>query len=554
MHHHLRRVSALAAAGLTAGALTLTTTSAVQAAAVGNTRPTPLAAATQWVLGQSAGGLLPAGAGPTADVALQLGLVGDTADAAQVVAAFTPEVIASYVHATGHDTSAPATSSGAAAKVVAALQAAGVDPATVTAAGDSQDLVSLLASTVDADGRTEDVNGPYGDVASVFTQAYAVHGLQAASAAAPSDPTLATASSKATDFLLTQQCAPGWFSYGFTSTYDSNGLESNSNKSCDADPSRAADPTATAMAIIGLEPQEASRSDVATAIAKAKTWLASQQNADGSWSSVEYLGADFTPTTVESATTTGLAGEALAVTGDVQAAAKAAAFVRSQQIADAGDCARYSSADTGAIVDLSSQLSDAAAGHLAKVSSQVTVSQALAVLKWAPAASGPLTATAPAGYVRAGSTQQVTVTGEAPGSVLCLNGQSWNAAASGRDTRSITVSAGSARYTATDVDGRTAAATIAALGPKTLKVRGAKTLHRHKKATVKVKGLAAGEHVKVTLRGKKVAKGTAKANGVFKAKIKLKGKKLHRLGKAKLKATGQFADIRNGSRTVKVVR
>lgn len=533
MHHPLRRVSALAAAALAAGALTLTTTDAASAAPTANSAST---AAAGWLSANLDGGLLPAGAygvnyGAAIDAALSLDTIGDHSAQVSAVLGAIATHIDDYITGDAFgDTGS--TYSGAVAKAAVLAQVAGGNPTNVGGV----DLISRLEDQVQPSGRIADTSA-YGDYANVLGQAFAVRALTTAASAD---------AAKATDFLLTQQCSAGWFRQGFDNDGSATAPTQN-DESCDADSASTPSVDATATAVLELLPQQAD-STVATAIGKAEAWLKSVQAADGAW-----VGQ---ATGAESVNTTGLAAWALGELGDTAAAAKGAAWVRSNQLVNVGTCAPYKTADVGALAGSPAGVATARSGGVAADIDQfeVATAQAAAALVWAPAASGPLTVTAPTGYVRAGSTQQVTVTGEAAGSALCLNGQSWNATAGGSDARSITVPAGTATYTVTDVDGRAAAATIAALGPKTLKVRGAKTLHRHQKATVKVKGLAAGEHVKVTLRGKKVASGTARANGVFKAKIRLKGKKLDRLGKAKLKATGQFADIRKGSRTVKVVR
>jgi hypothetical protein len=537
MHHHLRRVSALAAAGLAAGALTLTTTGTAQAAgAAGAADPAPATAAATWLGAHLQNGLVPfAGGtyvndGASADAILSLTNVGGQAALTHTIATALAGDIDNYVTASGGATVDP----GAAGKAAVALRGAGLDPTSVG----SHDLISDIESTVQGSGRVQ-VSGPYGDWANTLSQAFAVAAL--ADAESPK-------ADSATAFLLSQQCGDGWFRLYFDATApDGSGNTYGTDETCAEDSASTPSTDATATAVLQLLSQQ-SDSTVAADLAKAKAWLAATELPDGGWGDSSVGGTS-------NVNSTALAGWALGALGDTAHAEAAARWVRAHQILNVGGCTTFAAGDEGILALDDATIKGAATAPIGVTDAAlVGTAQAIAVLKWAPAASGSLTVTAPAGYVRAGSTQQVSVTGEAPGSALCLNGQSWNAAAGGSDTRSITASAGSATYTVTDVDGRTAAATIAALGPKKLKVKGAKTLHRSKKATVKVKGLAAGERVKVTLRGKKVAGGTAKANGVFKAKIKLKGKKLHRLGKAKLKATGEFGDIRKGSRTVKVVR
>lgn len=525
MPHHLRRASALAAAALTTGALTLTPIGVAHAATTAD--PAPTAAAATWLGAHLQNGLVPfAGGsfvndGASADALLSLTNVGGQDALAHTIATALAGDVDNYVTAGHFVTVDP----GAAGKAAVALGGAGYDPTSVG----GHDLISDIESTVQLSGRVQ-VSGTSSDWANTLSQAFAVGALAAATS---------TKAASATSFLLSQQCAGGWFRLYFDTT--------NPDETCAADSASTPSTDATATAVLQLASQQGD-STVAADLAKAKTWLTATQQPDGGWGDASVGGTS----NVDS---TALAGWALGTLGDTASAESAARWVRAHQILNVGSCTTFAPGDQGILALDDATVKGAATTPIGVTDAAlVGTAQSIAVLKWAPAASGPLTVTAPAGYVRAGSSQQLTVRGEAPGSALCLNGRSWNAAASGSDTRSVTVSAGASTYTVADVDGRTAAASITALGPKTLKVKGAKALHRNKKATVKVKGLAAGEHVKVTLRGKKVATGTAKANGVFKATIKLKGKKLSRLGKAKLKATGEFADIRTGSRTVKVVR
>ena len=91
MHHHLRRVSALAAAALTAGALTLTTTGSAGATPA-PTDPAPYAAAKAWLLQQVQSGLVGGDPGATADAVVQLHLAGDDSDAHTLAEALIPQV------------------------------------------------------------------------------------------------------------------------------------------------------------------------------------------------------------------------------------------------------------------------------------------------------------------------------------------------------------------------------------------------------------------------------------------------------------------------------
>jgi hypothetical protein len=533
MHPLIRRASAIAAAALVAGALT-TSPDAARAATAPD--PRPASAAASWLSSHLTNGLLPAGAygynyGADIDAALSLAAIGGHSAQLSAILGGVAAHINDYISGDSFgDTGS--TYSGAVAKAAVLAQVAGGD---ATAVG-GVDLISRLEGQVQPSGRIADTS-QYGDYANVLGQAFAARALAAAGAAD---------ASKATSFLLTQQCAAGWFRQGFDGDGSASAPTQNDN-SCDDDSTSTPSVDATATAILELLPQK-SDDAVASALSRAEAWLKSSQGADGAW-----VGQ---ATGTKSANTTGLAAWALGALGDKADAAKGAAWVRSNQLANVGACAPFASGDVGALAASPAGVATARTKGVAGAIDQfeVATAQAAASLLWAPAASAPLRVTGPRGYVRAGSAQSVSITGEAPGVASCLKGQAFNAATSGRDTRSVRVSAGVASYALADADGRTARVTIAALGPKTLKIRGANVLHRGKKSPITVKGLASGEHVKVTLRGKKVASGTAKSSGIFKATVKLKGAKLKHLGKAKLKVTGQFADIRKGVKTVKVVR
>ena len=91
--------------------------------------------------------------------------------------------------------------------------------------------------------------------------------------------------------------------------------------------------------------------------------------------------------------------------------------------------------------------------------------------------------------------------------------------------------------------------TVRALGATKLRIAKSAKVTSGKKQRAKVSGLAAGERVKVFVKGKRVDGGTANKNGVFRAVFKVRGK----VGKRVLSVRGQFTN-RTGRTTFKVVR
>ena len=107
--------------------------------------------------------------------------------------------------------------------------------------------------------------------------------------------------------------------------------------------------------------------------------------------------------------------------------------------------------------------------------------------------------------------------------------------------------------TLTVTDRAASAATVVAkvLGAKTLTVKAAKSrVKRRGSVGVVVTGLAPGELIKVTFRGRTIATGKASSTGRYVATVKVG----RRLGKATIRAYGQFPLIRKGATEIRVVR
>jgi hypothetical protein len=533
MHHPLRRVSALAAAALAAGALTLTTTDAASAAPA-PTDPAPYAAAKAWLLQQVQSGLVAGDPGATADAVLQLHLAGDDGDAHTLAEALVPQVDA---YAGTADTT-NVTSLGA---VVTALETAGIDATDVAGV----DELSRIASHVDdADGHLSDSSWDNGDI---WTQAYAVEAL--ALGVEAGDSSVEAALTAATDYLVGQQCYGGGFAYAYST-----------GTLCDPSEYNTADTNTTALVVNALLAAQAAGQSVSDALDGAKGWLLATQQSTGAWS---YPGDASAP----DADSTGVSGEALAQLGETAAANKAAVWERTMQVANVGACAPFATADTGAVAFDAPALTGARTTPIDSttlVNWLYQVRDGLALLTHAPA-GGTLGIAGPAGAQRPGSKVTYTISGAAPGETICVTApgaaaQAVTANANGAGTVTLALPTSGTGYAVT----ATSASTTATVGTMIAQpapqapapaptVKTPKKAHVGAKVKLVVHGLTPGEKVKVSVRGKKVGHGKAKANGTFKVKFKLKGRKLTKLGKAKVKVV----DLTSGvvaTTKIKVVR
>ncbi len=539
MHVAVRRIAALVAAP----ALSLGALAALSAPAQAASDPAPAAKAAAWLATQvpSTGILTTAYVfegetydyedfGLSIDVALALHAAGGQEAAVTTIADGVEDGIDKYT-APGFGTVVAA---GATAKALTLAQAAGDGSSTYAA-----DLKSQLESTVAQDdpiaGRLQDQLDPNEefatDYANTIGQAFAAMSLDAAES---------PAIDHVTDFLLEQQCSAGYFRQAFAAP-------DAADQSCDGG-SGQADVDATGLAVRALISQDNPANDAH--IDAAVAWLKSVQRADGAFSA----GSDI-PT--PNANSTGLAGYALALAGETGPAAKAATWIRSRQATNLPSCATFAAADSGALAY------DAAARTAAQKKPLDVLSvdpfrrataQALPVLAWAPAGSGKPKATYASGFVQAGKTTPLKVSGAAPGEALCLKSPGKatlvNATAQGTLTTSI---ATPTKTTVLKLSVVNAAGTV---GSANLQVLGAKKVPFSLKAKVRLKraqvvrvsGLAKGESVTVTYRGKKVASGKATSAGTF-----AKSFKVTKVGKAKVVVRGQFGN-RTNSKTFTVVR
>ena len=312
-----------------------------------------------------------------------------------------------------------------------------------------------------------------------------------------------------TEFLLDQQCEEGFFRQDFAAI-------DAANQSCDADPAAQSSTDVTALAVLALLPQ-ADDTDVEAAIDAATDWLLDEQAANGSFGS----GADIpTPNT----NSTGLAGWALGETGNVTAAERAAGWVRGRQADETAPCRTALSDDQGAIAYDTAALG---AGR----SDGITVglqdqwrrasAQALPVLQWAmDTGEGPISKIDTRGYHQAGTRVRLGADGFAPGDTVCFRLGSKTVALGATGTN------GQALVRVKLPDGSRTRTYLSNTGeaegqPLSFKVLDGKTLPVDLKArvakggtqVVKIRGLAVGEHYRVTYRGKRVDSGKANDRG-----------------------------------------
>ncbi|WGX98562.1 prenyltransferase/squalene oxidase repeat-containing protein [Nocardioides sp. L-11A] len=451
-------------------------------------------AAANWLVGElDATGLLHGDVAKTIDFALALKEIGGhQATLAKIASGVDGKLDAYAVDGVSY------------AQASLFYRAVGVDPA--TKAGN---LVTKLEGAVD------DTSGemvyPWGGA---WSQALAVRALDAANSTETDD---------ATDSLIDDfECPSGGWGY-----WD------GAHTSCTADPDNTAD------MLFALLPQKGKSAKIDDAIARGISWLKAAQKADGSFEAYEV-----------NASSTGLAGQALARAGAAPEAERAALWLRGRQVAGSS-CDGKLAAEGGA-VGFSDQV--VAEGRTDGIDPAapgtgydwyLATAQSIVALKAAPI-GGPLAVTPL--FVHVSSTVNVAATGLAVAENACLTiGATSTPLRGGATTATSFVAPVSAQaYPVTLVaPGRSFTASLKALDATKLKIKVATKIKAKKKATIKVKGLAAGEPVTVKV-GKKTATGTANAKGVAKVKVKVKKK-----GKAKVKVVGAFPD-RKGKATTRV--
>lgn len=188
------------------------------------------------------------------------------------------------------------------------------------------DLVAQLEGrTTDggaAAGRISD-DSEYGDYANSFGQAWAVRGLTNAGS---------EEAAAALEFLLLQQCEEGYFRLNFSEPRAAD-------QSCDGAEERQPPVDVAALVVVLLHDLADSEPALAEAIDEAVAWILTQQAADGSFEGGSEVSGS-------NSNSTGLAGWALHVAGEHEAAEAAATWVRAHQLSG---CEGELAGETGAI-------------------------------------------------------------------------------------------------------------------------------------------------------------------------------------------------------------
>lgn len=373
----------------------------------------------------------------------------------------------------------------ATAKTLVLAQRTGGDPRNFGGV----DLVARLESLTQPSGRIQDPGEP--NFASTLGQALAVEGLtQAGSSEAGA----------ARAILLAQQCPAGFFRSGLA-----------------ADAPCSADTDITSFALAALSGQQADPA-VASAVNRAADWMISTE------SSGAYGGGG--PTAAPNANSSGLAAAALGSVCRVAPAQRAATYVRGFQVR-AGQTGALSN-DVGVVAYDAAALATAQqAGIVTETRDQFrrATTQAATGLVWDASAAPSITLTGPGKRVAKGTTQTLTISGAARGETVCLTTPAGVQRLVGTGaplTVPVTAPAtGAAGYSATTGPG---AATYA------LRTGNPKAQLKTKRVTaggtvrIKLVSLVPGTKVVTKIRGTKVDRTRAKANGVATVKFRVTGK------------------------------
>lgn len=540
----LRRSAALLASAALAAAGLAVTTAPAQAAGAD---PRPVSVGASWLADHLVGGVIRSSyldfntgdpvdyddLGLTMDTAMSLVAVGGHASTvATIKAALEPRITETY-------DSFGTTYTGSAAKAAVYTKLVGGDPADV----DGTDLIKVVedntATSGPVAGKIQNVNDSFGDSNS-FGQAFAVRALADAES---------TKAASAEAFLLEQQCDDGFFR--LNPTVDTAAVNQTCQGAFGTNAS-APDNDATSIAMLQLEALATKSAAVTAAIAAARGWLLDSQLPDGSFGGG--------PSTSDAnANSTGLAGMALAGVGDTAAAKAAAIWVRSRQADEVGKCTSELSDETGGIGYDAGTVADGRTDGITPGTKDRwlrTTAPILPVLQYAPSATPALDITGPTGYVKGGSLIGYRITGAVPGDKLCVAafGRHKFAVGGADGTAKVYLTApsstGSRTVLVSDRGGNSAGVRTDVLGPKTLTVAVQSLAKRNAYIPVTVSGLAPGEQVSVSWRGKVRHRGYADTNGVFRTRVGVGTT----LGYGSVAAYGKYADIRKGYHLVKVVR
>ncbi|UMG93136.1 prenyltransferase/squalene oxidase repeat-containing protein [Nocardioides sp. TF02-7] len=535
----LRRAGNLLITGVITGAVVSSalTVAGPAPAARAAADPAAAAATAAWLESRLVDGLVegPFGKeyGTSADAAIALDAVGGHDATVEQISDAVAAEVGSYVDYDYEydEVVYTGTSAGSTAKAAVLAQVAGDD------SGDfgGQDLVGKLAGMVADEapitGRIVDAAfadgepDPTGDYANAFGQTYAARALLTAGH---------PAGGPVVDYLLDQQCSAGFFRLYFPGKVG--------DQTCDgAEPAEPSPPVdTTAFVVIHLHEHADGDPELAAALDEAVAWIRGAQAADGSFDGGS-------ATEGPNANSTGLAGWALHVAGETEAAEDAATWLRARQVPGTR-CDGRLAAEAGAIAYDQAAYDAGVADGIGVTATQwqLVAIQALPALLAAPAARGGLRLGKVPAFLDAGRQRRVAVTGLAPGERGCVRiGASTVAVvgdADGAVTAKIAVPARSRRslVEASVVDDTVARSAVVLAG-KRLPVRLRAKVAPTRKQRVVVRGLWKGERVVVRDRGKVVAKGRARANGRFVATYRV----VRKPGRHRVVVQGQFGDRRN---------
>lgn len=543
----VRRTAALAAAIALTGAGLAVTSAPAQAVGAD---PRPVSVGADWLAAHLVNGVIrdsyidsftdPAhpvvvdvdDLGLTMDTAMSLVAVGGHASTvAGIKSAMDSRITETY-------DSFGTTYTGSAAKAAVYDRLVGGDPKNVN----GTDLVKVVedntATAAPIAGRIQNVNDSFGDT-NAFGQAFAVRALAEAGSTKAAD---------AEAFLLKQQCTAGFF------RLKPNPDKAAVDQTCQAavgTNASAPDNDATSIAMLQLEALATKSDAVKAAIAAARGWLLANQHPDGSFGGG--------PTTsAPNANSTGLAGMALAGDGQAAAAQAAAIWVRSLQADEVGRCTSQLSSQTGAV---GYDADTVAAGRQEGITPGTkdrwlrTTAPVLPVLQYAPAATPDLDVLGPVNSVKGGSAVTYRITGIVPGDKVCVYGLGQHRTVVGgpdgqaRTTFTMPKITGYRTILVSDRGGNSSGVRTDILGPKKLIVTVQNQIKRNHVVPVTVTGLAPGEHVRITWRGKVIRGGYANGNGAFRTSFGVG----RTLGYGAVAAFGKYADIRKGYDILKVV-
>lgn len=419
MHHRIRPIRSAAVAlttvALGAGVLaappaSAEPTPALRAAkAAGGTDTTPSTIAAEWMAGELSNGLITGKSGPdfglTIDTGMALSTVAGQGGTVTAINNSLEPRIAEYVGDGTKESYA-----GPLAKAAAFARVAKKNP---TSYGGINLIARLEERTanVPADpaaqpqaaaiaGRVFD-KSESGNHANVIGQSYAVRALTLAGSAE---------AGAARDFLLKQQCASGFFRSGFANA------DVPAQSCTEGAAGSEADPDATAMAVINLVESGDKSAAVVGALAKANTWLADRQRRSGAFRAAA-------PVSKINTNSTAIAGYALGLLQNRDAALKAALWIRKNQPVDKYKCRTALTKDTGAVAYRRDRVKDASITGIPADSRDEwrrATAQAILGLQFAPASKDKLKIVSVRKEARAGQRVQFKVYGLAPSESACM--------------------------------------------------------------------------------------------------------------------------------------